>query len=247
MTDTTAFLHLAGTPRNYLQVADALRKAIAESGVRGGGRLPSERDFALKLRISRPSVREALIVLELAGEIEIRVGSGIYLRHPQANASAAGEPDEDLAALGYSPYEVNQIRRFLEGGVAAHAAQFITGPQLKKLRMHLASMTQGLAHHPGSEDRQLVMADRKFHLALAAVTRNRLLVHTVEDLFDQRYSPLPGSLRRLFEDRMVWEECVKEHQDIYDAVAAHDPLQAEAAMRRHLTRAHARLMAVIDE
>ncbi|HEX7387361.1 MAG TPA: FadR/GntR family transcriptional regulator [Castellaniella sp.] len=247
MKEPVSFLHPAGSPRNYLQVADALRKVIAETGVRGGGRLPSEREFALQLNISRPSVREALIVLELGGEIEIRVGSGIYLRQSSTEAAPAGEPDGSLASLGYSPYEVNQIRRFLEGGVAAHAAQFITSAQLKKLDAHLASMYRGLEHHPGSEDRQLVMADRKFHLALASVTHNRLLVHTIEELFDQRYSPLPGSLRRLFENRMVWEECVKEHQDIYDAVASHDPLQAEAAMRRHLTRAHARLMAVIDE
>jgi len=230
-----------------MQVADALRREIARLDARSGDRLPSERDFALKLNISRPSVREALIVLELSGEIEIRVGLGIYLRQQRAQPEEEAVRAKDPAPLGYSPHEVSQIRHFLEGGIAAHAAQFITNAQLKKLNAHLEDMYQGLEHHPGSEDRQLVTADRKFHLALASVTHNRLLSHTVQELFDQRYSPLTGSMRRLFENMTVWEDCVKEHQDIYDAVAGHDPLQAEAAMRRHLTHSHARLMAVIDE
>ncbi|CAM5187251.1 DNA-binding FadR family transcriptional regulator OS=Castellaniella defragrans OX=75697 GN=HNR28_001514 PE=4 SV=1 [Castellaniella defragrans] len=247
MNGSASFPHLVGSPRNYMQVADALRREIARLDARSGDRLPSERDFALKLNISRPSVREALIVLELNGEIEIRVGLGIYLRQPRAEADEDEAPERDPAPLGYSPHEVNQIRHFLEGSIAAHAAQFITNAQLKKLNGHLESMYRGLEHHPGSEDRQLVTADRKFHLALAAVAHNRLLSHTVQELFDQRYSPLTGSMRRLFENRTVWEDGVQEHQDIYDAVAAHDPLQAEAAMRRHLTRSYARLMAIIDE
>lgn len=248
MSDLGSFLHLAGRTRSYIQVADALRREIAQLGVGSGVRLPSEREFATKLNISRPSVREALIVLELSGEIEIRVGSGIYLRQPPAEA-ARGDADGGIsaAALGYSPHEVSQLRHFIEGGVAAHAAQFITRPQLRKLRTYLMAMYRGLEHHPESEDRELVTADRKFHIALAAVVGNRLLSRTVIDLFDQRYSPLTGSMRRLFESRMVWEECVQEHQAIYDAVADHDPLQAEAAMRRHLARAYARLMAAVDE
>lgn len=249
MSDPGSFLHLAARTRSYIQVADALRKEIARLGVGGGARLPSEREFATKLNISRPSVREALIVLELSGEIEIRVGSGIYLRQPPAAAAAARGAGGELsaAALGYSPHEVSQLRSFIEGGVAAHAAQFITRPQLKKLQAYVTAMYRGLEHHPGSEDHALVTADRKFHATLAAATGNRLLSRTVIDLFDQRYSPLTGSMRRLFESRMVWEECAQEHQAIYDAVAEHDPLQAEAAMRRHLARAHARLMAAVDE
>lgn len=61
----------------------------------------------------------------------------------------------------------------------------------------------------------------------------------------QRYTPVGGSMHRLFDNQMVWQDAIQEHQDIYEAIADRDPLQAQAAMQRHLARAHIRLMAVI--
>lgn len=303
--------------RSYLHVAEALRHEIHKLDVGEGGRLPSEREFTQLLKISRPSLREALIVLELLGEIEIRVGSGIYLKRARKGSSdtppaahepaaayasgtaemaatgsgapgpdrirsgslaaapglpdtAPGSPDltpnpdtirpvpdaatlnppaaalgQNAAALGQSPREVHQMRYFLESGVAAYAARFITRAQLKPLAAALAAMRRALGGRRRTGDRPLADADRRFHVALAAVTGNQLLIRTLEDLFDQRYSPVAGSMHRLFDNQEVWREAIREHQEVYDAVAARDPLQAQAAMQRHLTRAHARLMAMI--
>jgi len=100
-----------------------------------------------------------------------------------------------------------------------------------------------MREHAG--DKPLADADRQFHTTLASTTGNRLLLQTVEELFDQRYTPIGGSMHRLFDNQAVWQSAVDEHQAIYEAVADHDALQAQAAMQRHLTRAHARLMTVI--
>ncbi|HET8596791.1 MAG TPA: FadR/GntR family transcriptional regulator [Castellaniella sp.] len=248
MNKTESLIHTADRTRGYLHVADALRRAILDMQVPEGARLPSERELAQQLKVSRPSLREALIVLELQGEIDIRVGSGIYLK--QAGPASAGpEPrDEsavDDALMGHSPKDVSQTRYFLEGGVAAHAARFISREQLKTLAASVAAMRQAIGRRQETGDQPLADADRLFHVTLASTTANRLLTQTLEGLFDQRYTPIGGSMHRLFDTESVWHDAVREHQDIYDAVADRDPLQAQAAMYRHLTRAHARLMAVI--
>lgn len=236
--------------RSYMHIAEVLRQEIHRMDVPVGARLPSERELAQRLRISRPSLREALIVLELQGEIEIRVGSGIYLTRDALRITPVLEPEVDDVAseaslMGYSPREVNQTRFFLESGVAAHAARFITRKQLKALSASMTAMRKALDLRGHAGDKPLADADRQFHIALALTTDNRLLIQTIEELFDQRYTPIGGSMHRLFDNQTVWQNAVDEHQAIYEAVADRDPLQAQAAMQRHLTRAHARLMAVI--
>ena len=72
-----------------------------------------------------------------------------------------------------------------------------------------------------------------------------LVSRMLQDLFDQRYSPVGGSMHRLFDNERVWQDAIQEHQAIYDAIAERDPLRAQVAMQQHLSRAHARLMAVI--
>lgn len=246
-----SLLRGADRTRSYLHVAEQLRQKIQEMDVDAGGRLPSERELASLLNISRPSLREALIALELQDEIEIRVGSGIYLRRPAteqnsaAHATATRYDQASELKLGDSPKDVNQVRGFLEGGVAAHAARFMSTKQLRQLKKSLMTMRTALSARHNVNPNAFIDADRLFHVTLAASTDNELLTQTVEDLFDQRYLPVAETMHRHFDDPVAWHAAMLEHQDIYDAVAARDPLQAQAAMQRHLSRAHARLMAMI--
>lgn len=238
--------------RNYLHIADMLRQAIGTMDIDPSGRLPSERELALQLGVSRPSLREALIVLELRQEIEIRMGSGIYLTRPaepRAAADASAPRDDTLdpllQKLGDSPHDVNQMRLFLESGIAAHAARFISAAQLKQLKKSVADMRAALARKNRIAVKIIADADRLFHTTLASCTDNDLLIQTLEYLFDQRYTPVAEAMHKHYEDPRSWEFAVEEHQEIYDAIAARDPLQAQAAMQRHLSRAHARLMPLI--
>ena len=83
--------------RLYQQVADQIRSLIAEKGIREGGRLPPERDLAQQLGVSRPSLREALIALEIEGTVDIRMGSGIYyLGAPETPTKQHGDSPNDL-------------------------------------------------------------------------------------------------------------------------------------------------------
>ena len=118
------------TRRLYLQIADKLRDLIEQQGFAPNGRLPSERELAQTLGVSRPSVREALVALELEGRVEIRMGSGVYICATPANAAAP----KSGAELGESPVEIMTARSVIEGAIAASVAPFAKPKALKALR-----------------------------------------------------------------------------------------------------------------
>src|SRR5438105_9316042 len=114
--------------RLYRQIADQIRGLIKGGEYRAGARLPPERDLARQLGVSRPSVREALIALEVEGLVEVRVGSGIYVRNP-ANAKSRSELPADTG-----PFELLRARWIIEGECAALAAKSINKAQLQGMK-----------------------------------------------------------------------------------------------------------------
>src|SRR5450759_1533419 len=101
--------------RLYRQIADQISVLISDGEYTPGARLPPERDLARQLGVSRPSVREALIALEVEGLLDVRVGSGIYVTHP-------GKRRRNDALQGDSgPFEVIHARWLIEGECAALA------------------------------------------------------------------------------------------------------------------------------
>ena len=110
------------TRRLYLQIADKLRALIEEQGFAPNGRLPSERELALMLGVSRPSVREALVALELEGRVEIRMGSGVYICAPSTAGSRSSLPPG--TEFGDSLLEIMTARMVIEGAIAANVAAF---------------------------------------------------------------------------------------------------------------------------
>src|SRR3546814_9940537 len=121
--------------RLYRQIADQLRVLIQAGDFPVGARLPPERDLALKLGVSRPSVRVALIALELEGLVEVRMGSGIYVRSRDAADSVVAE----------SPLETIRARQLVEGELAAQAAELAQPAQVSGLREALQAMQEEAA------------------------------------------------------------------------------------------------------
>jgi GntR family transcriptional repressor for pyruvate dehydrogenase complex len=222
----------AETRRLYLQIADKLRGLIEQQDFAPNGRLPSERELAQTLGVSRPSVREALVALELEGRVEIRMGSGVYIV-----AAPAVKPAADEAELGESPIEIMNARSVIEGAIAASVAPFAKPKELKALRAVYDTMAREVAN------RQVPMgADRAFHIAIAQMTGNDVLVRTVGGLYDERHSPLSSTLRGHFEGEETWAAALGEHREILEALEARDAIQAQAAMQRHMRQSAARLM-----
>ncbi len=217
--------------RLYQQIADQIRTLIQGGHFAPGARLPAERDLAQQLGVSRPSLREALIALEIEGSVEIRMGSGIYI---------TAEPERrpwQTSSMGESPVELMEARAAVEGTVALTAAARITAEGLKTLRDTLDAM-----HVEIAAGRKPLDQDRLFHLTIALESGNSVLAHIVGDLFDERHSPLSSQIRARFETPDTWQNALGEHEAIYAALQAHDPLLAQAMMHAHLEESKRRWM-----
>jgi len=210
--------------RLYQQIADQIRELIDRGGFGAGTRLPPERDLALQLGVSRPSLREALIALDVEGRVEVRSGSGVYV-----SAAKPSPAPGKTAAMGDSPSQLMEARSVIEGEVVVLACARITDSQLARLRELLTDMQAEIARRRARLD-----LDREFHLALAQMTGNAVLTRLVAELFDERHSPISAKISSRFESTRTWKVALKEHEAILKAVEARDPIAAQAAMRAHL-------------
>ncbi|WGD54232.1 FadR/GntR family transcriptional regulator [Bradyrhizobium sp. CB1650] len=216
--------------RLYRQVADQLRSLIDSGEYAVGSRLPTERELAEQLKVSRPTVREALIALEVEGRVRIRVGSGIYVIEPAE--AAAPVP---AAAVIEGPFELLRAREFLEGAIAEQAARMATKDDLARIDASLLAMEK--VEHPGEAS---MIHDRAFHVAIAGSVGNAVLVRVVGELFDQRLNPYFAQLAHYFENPRTWRAALDEHRAVRDAIAVRDPGAARDAMRNHLARSQER-------
>ena len=216
--------------RLYRQVADQLRALIDAGEYATGSRLPTERELAEQLRVSRPTVREALIALEVEGRVRIRVGSGIYVTEPTASAPAVPG-----SATIEGPFELLRAREFIEGAIAGEAARLATADDIAHIDAALAAMAT--ADHPSEAS---MIHDRAFHVAVAGCLGNAVLVRVVGELFDQRLNPYFAKLANYFENPESWRAAHAEHQEIRHAIAARDSERARRAMRDHLARSQER-------
>jgi len=211
--------------RRYQQVAAAIEKAVAEGRYQPGQRLASERDLAEEFGVSRPTVRRAVIALEMRGLLEARQGSGVYVRQSSPSPAPVAPKDLDIGA-----FEHAEARRLFEGEVAALAATLITDEELTYLETLVVEMNNKEATKEQSE-----LADRQFHIAIAQATRNSAIVRIVESTWDLRYKSrlCMTMLDRAREVRTT--PLNDEHQAIVESLRTRDPKAARAAMQAHLS------------
>jgi len=214
----------AETRRLYEQIADQIRDLIARGGFEAGTRLPPERDLAQQLGVSRPSLREALIALDVQGHVEVRSGSGVYVC-----ASKPERAPERAVAMGESPSQLMEARSVIEGEVVVLACARITQEPLTRLRGLLKDMEAAIDRRSTRVD-----LDRQFHLTLAEMSGNSILSRLVAELFDERHSPISSRISSRFESTRTWKAALKEHEAILKALEARDPIAAQSAMRAHL-------------
>jgi len=217
--------------RLYRQIADQLRHLITAGEFPSGERLPAERALAQQLRVSRPSVREALIALEVEGLIEIRGGSGVYVRAKPNGTRPAPESE-------WGPLELIRARAMIEREVAAQAAELATRKQIGAIEETLLSM-QADAHAGNAP----LESDRAFHVAVAEAAGNGVLVELVQRFWDARDGKLFQQLGTHFESPRSWQAAIEEHQAVLAAIRKHDAKAARQAMQHHMDKAHARFSA----
>jgi GntR family transcriptional repressor for pyruvate dehydrogenase complex len=248
--------------RLHERIAQEISQLITAGSFKPGARLPAERQLAQSLKVSRSSLREALSALELQGVLEIRVGSGAYVRRrPVASevgpvtagaaaperkdsspptgpvseaASAAGtpRPEDEL-----SPFDVLRARRIVEPEAAAVAARHATPAQRAALAQAFEVLQREMRTQPAHS-----VADRDFHVLIARASGNAALAMVVERLWQESLGPLGQRMEALYVTRGRRRDNIDEHRAILEAVVTGQATRARQAMRRHLLLAERQRM-----
>lgn len=157
--------------RLYQQLAAELKTRIEQGVYLVGDKLPAERFIADEKNVSRTVVREAIIMLEVEGYVEVRKGSGIHVisNHPKYQQVA----DESLEFANYGPFELLQARQLIESNIAEFAATQVTKQDIMKL-MEIQEKARNEKCFRDSE------WDLQFHVQVALATQNSALAAIVE-------------------------------------------------------------------
>jgi DNA-binding FadR family transcriptional regulator len=213
--------------RLYRRVADQMCAWIDQGLYAPGVRLPPERELAEAMGVSRPTIREAMIALEIMGVVEVRDRSGIYVLERSAPASLESAGQATCDDLSVGAFELLEARIFVEGAAAGLAAETATAEDIACLHQCIEGMSS-------SDPAVWEDADRRFHMRIAAMSNNSALAAAIEMLWDfRKKSPLAAQIMTRAQGGGL-EARADEHGDIVQALIAHDPVKAREAMRTHL-------------
>lgn len=214
------------TERLYRQISSLISAAIARGEFAPGTLLPPERELARQLNVSRSSVREALIALEVTGWVEIRSGNGVQVANP-----LPGKPTEPVDT--FSLRDLIKARQAFEAMTAELAARHGTAQQ----RQELLEVAHQLVQHQVNDD-EFLRHDKRFHLLISEMTGNDLLREMMEQLWNRRKSQRFVRLENHFADRDFPQALNHDHQLIANAIAQQNPQLARDSMALHLQRVY---------
>ena len=219
-------LESVSVKRLYLQIAEQISEMILSGQISAGDRLPSERDLAARFDVSRPTIREAMIALEVSDLVEIRSGSGVYVREHSDQASLSASLNDP------GPFEIIEARRLVEGEAAALAAQRISDRELHQARQQLKRLSELGA----DQVEEAELADQQFHLIIAEASRNSALSTTIQWLWGLRNKSETSAAFHARLREQGSHPALEDHQAILDALQKKDPEAARLAMHNHLQR-----------
>lgn len=219
---------IEASERLYVRVANRIAELVVRGEVAAGQKLPSERDLAGMLKVSRPTIREAMIALEVSGFIEVRTGSGIYVKQEIKPELGVEELVKDE---GVGPFDILELRLMVEPEAAALAAERMTDQQIETLSEIVDEMS-ALDQNAAIEE-----VDQKFHTYIARGTENTAISSTIEWLWRlRRQSELSRGFHRMIIDEGVYP-VIEEHRAVVDGIKSRKPAAARKAMQAHLKAA----------
>ena len=225
---------------------------LAESqrdGGRQGTRLPTERQLALDLGVSRAAIRHAMTLLQAEGHVSREVGRGTFLRgvpDPGAAgpAKAPGAPDaparetpaEAAGADDYSPADVMTVRRLFEPTAMSLVVAWATARDFDEMDRCLRGGERAADHD------EFEVWDAALHRSIIAATRSPLLIRLYAEVERARHGQVWGDLKRRSATAARRDEYRQDHEEIVTALRSRDADQATAAMRNHLARVSRHLL-----
>ena len=213
----------SSSQRLYRQVVDKMLSMLEGAEYPPGSRLPPERELSERFHVSRPTIREAIIALEVMGRVGVKTGSGVYVLEQRNNY--AGHQM-------VSPFELTEARILFEGEAAALAASMISDEQIEELKAAFEEMVEENARG----DLESQDGDRNFHAVISRATHNRVLIDTINNLWDIQERSPEIQFAHTSVCKKDGQTRLDEHKAILDALVSREPNKARLAMRSHFSR-----------
>lgn len=214
----------------YEVVIEEIQQRIINGTLNKGDKLPSERDLAEQLNVSRTSVREAMRALEVLGIIHVKQGGGNYIKDRFDDALV--EPLSLMFMLNEShPREIVDLRKIIEVESAYRAAERITDNEIEELR---GVIEQLRIQTKMKNESMSVRYDKAFHYSICRIADNYLfsnILNMLSNLMDALIEDARGIILLKEENQDV---LIEQHERIFNALANKDPKAAASAMREHI-------------
>jgi GntR family transcriptional repressor for pyruvate dehydrogenase complex len=211
--------------KTYELVEERLLGLISSGRLGPGDAMPSERELAQQYAVGRSSIREALRMLESKGVI--RSSGGTSFRVAELGNALNHSLDFLLSVDQADFAELFEVRHMLEAEASALAAMRHVQADIGELARQIEAMDAGLG-----DEQDFIIADLRFHMAIAQATRNRLIVHLMHAIRTQ----LQRSLARSFHVPGSPQHTIEMHRVILEAIAAREPDEARRRMHEHVSQ-----------
>lgn len=240
-TNLSVSVGMINPKRLYQEIGLGLQKRIASGEFGLGERLPPEREIAEELDVSRSVVREAIIMLELQGFVEVRKGSGVYVIKLPSSLNEDQDPELNRNS-DVGPFELLQARQVLESQIASFSASNVTKNDISRLRSYLDQERINL-----ESDKEDYECDRMFHLTIAEASQNSVLSDILQDLWSRREeSPMWQQLHSRITSNTYRYQWLEDHEKILLALQKRDPEGARKAMWQHIENVKQTLFKLSD-
>ena len=207
-----------------------IEQLILRGILRPGERLPSERDMADKLGVSRPSLRDAIAELCKRGLLVTRPGAGVFVADVLGSAFSSALI-ELFSAHEEAVFDYISFRRDMEGLAAERAARLGSETDLKVIATIFAKMEAAHQKRDPTDEAQL---DAEFHMAIIEASHNVIMLHMLRSMFDLLRQGVFYNRQVMFRNRMTRDQLLDQHRAINAALQSRDPVAAKAAVTAHL-------------
>lgn len=225
------------TKRIYEEIVDQISDLMAEGNLRPGDKLPSERDLAERLQVSRASVRDAIRALEIMGLIEIRPGEGTFVK--DSGPSEIIQPLAMFIAVERSAFfEIYEVRKILETATARLAAGRVEPEELSRIEDAYKGMLRCFS---SSDPEQGEIYDAQFHYAIAEAAHNNLLMKLMNTISETFHKSISTARQQLYLTPGNAETLLEQHGLVLNAIRTGDGETAAREMLHHLNYAEKEL------
>ncbi|WP_040215204.1 FadR/GntR family transcriptional regulator [Clostridium polynesiense] len=212
--------------RVYEQVVEQIKLLIFKGIIKKGDKLPTERELAEQLQVSRTSVREALRALEVIGLIESRQGAGNYIR--ESFNGSLFEPLSTLFILDNGKAEdILEFRELLELQTVVLASERIDSEEAEEMKSILVALKAS------QDEEESILLDKKFHYYIAKASKNILILNILEVISQLIDEFIRDSRNKIYKAQKTWSNLNIHHEKILEALINGDSHQAFSAMKGH--------------